>query len=196
MINCMVIEELKKRSKLVPFLIDMYKKSDSSFSKHVIEWLEKNEEIMSKLHLSEGGEMSVLRSRILKFTDTYRPADERLTQSALRKGKNAETASVVERAEEIIRIAIQESEERLLQFENKLCEGMTAFLLENELPPQGRNYMVWLNQIWQMIKAQNSTKALAMYISASLVAYDRTYILDKVISRLSEDELQAHQGLN
>tara|TARA_B110000908_G_scaffold59738_1_gene72486 strand:- start:399 stop:977 length:579 start_codon:yes stop_codon:yes gene_type:complete len=192
----MVIEELKKRSKLVPFLIDMYKKGDSNFSRHVIEWLEKNEEIMSKLHLSEGGEMSVLRSRILKFTDVYRPADERLTQSALRKGKNAETASVVERAEEIIRIAIQESEERLLQFENKLCEGMTAFLLENELPPQGRNYMGWLNQIWQMIKAQGSTRALAMYISASLVAYDRTYILDKVISRLSEDELQAHQRLN
>ncbi|MGK0422223.1 MAG: hypothetical protein ACJAT9_001908, partial [Polaribacter sp.] len=164
----MVIEELKKRSKLVPFLIDMYKKGDSNFSRHVIEWLEKNEEIMSKLHLSEGGEMSVLRSRILKFTDVYRPADERLTQSALRKGKNAETASVVERAEEIIRIAIQESEERLLQFENKLCEGMTAFLLENELPPQGRNYMGWLNQIWQMIKAQGSTRALAMYISASL----------------------------
>jgi len=151
---------------------------------------------MSKLHLSEGGEMSVLRSRILKFTDLYRPVDERLTQSALRKGKNAETASVVERAEEIIRMAIQESEQRLLQFENKLCEGMTAFLLENELPPQGLNYMTWLNQIWVMIKAQDSTKALAMYISASLVAYDRTYILDKVIARLSEDELQVHQALN
>jgi hypothetical protein len=56
--------------------------------------------------------------------------------------------------------------------------------------------MGWLNQIWQMIKAQGSTRALAMYISASLIAYDRTYILDKVISRLSEDELQAHQRLN
>ncbi|MFK7797927.1 MAG: hypothetical protein AB8E82_10775 [Aureispira sp.] len=72
---------------------------------------------------------------------------------------------------------------------------MTAFLLENELPPQGGNYMTWLNQIWQMIKANDSTKALAMYISASLVAYDRTYILDRVIVRLSEDELRAHKVL-
>ncbi len=39
-----------------------------------------------------------------------------------------------------------------------------------------------------MIKANNSTKALTMYITASLVAYDRTYILDRVIVRLAEDE--------
>ena len=196
MIHCMVIEELEKCSEQISVLVDLYKNGDSRFSKLVINWLEQNEEIMSRLHLSQGGEMSVLRSRILKFSDVYRSSEERLTQSKLRKGKNAEAASVVERAEEIIRYAIQESEQRLLQFENKLCEGITAFLLENELPPQGHSYVAWLNQIWMMLKEQGSTKALVMYIGISLGAYDRTYILNKVISRVLEDELRSHKTLD
>jgi hypothetical protein len=191
----MVIEELDKRSKMVSPLIDLYKKGDSTFPAQVIVWLEKTEEVMSRLHLTEGGEMSVLRSRVLKFADVYRANDEKPTQSAIRKGKNAEAATVVERAEEIIRTAIVNSEDRLLQFENKLCEGMTAFLLENSLPPNRRSYMDWLNQIWSMIKTQPSTRALAMYINASLVSYDRTYILDKVIARLAEEDLKKHKPI-
>lgn len=190
MINCMVIEELDKRVKMVRPLINLYKNGDSSFPSQVITWLDDTEEVMSRLHLPQGSEMSVLRSKILKFTDIYRPTGEKATQSAMRKGKNAEAATVVERAEEIIRTAIENSEERLLQFENKLCEGMTAFLLENSLPPNRGGYMFWLNQIWSEIKAQPSTRALAMYINASLVSFDRTYILDKVISRLREEDLQ------
>lgn len=192
----MVIEELDKRNKLISSLIDLYKKGDSTFPNHVVEWLEETERVMSRLHLSEGGEMSVLRSRVLKFSDVYRHGSERPSQSAIRKGKNAEAATVLERAEEILRTAISSSEERLLQFENKLCEGMTAFLLENALPPQSVDYMSWLNQIWGMINVQASTKALALYINASLVSYDRTYILEKVISRLAQQELRSHKELS
>ena len=47
MINCMIIEELEKRSKLVYPLIDMYKKGDARFASQVIIWLEKNEEIIA-----------------------------------------------------------------------------------------------------------------------------------------------------
>lgn len=195
MIHCLVIEQLGKQSTQISHLIDLYKKGDSSFSTQVITWLEKTEETMSKLHLTEGGEMSVLRGRILKFTDVYRKPDEKITQSTLRKGKSAEAASVLERAEEIIRNVIERSEERLLQFENKLCEGMTAFLLENELPARQINYMSWLNQIWRMLKIQPSTKALAIYISTSLGSYDRSYILDKLIVRIFDQEIRSPERI-
>jgi hypothetical protein len=46
-----------------------------------------------------------------------------------------------------------------------------------------------------MIKTQPSTRALAMYINASLVSYDRTYILDKVIARLAEEDLKKHKPI-
>ena len=186
----MIVEQLGTQVKMVAPLVDIYKRGDVSFAERVIDWLEKTESLMSKLHLKEGGEMSVLRSKILKFSDVYRPSVEKPTQSMIRKGRLAEAAAALERAEEILRVRIRESEERLSQFENKLCEGLTAFLLENTFPENNGNYMAWLNLVWSMIRNQPSTRALAIYISASLVSYDRTYILENVISRLTDEELR------
>ena len=186
MILSMQIKELNEQLALVSPMVDLYKKGDATFPDKVIGWLESTEKTMSQLHLPEGSEMSSLRSKILKNGDILRTGDNRATRSELRKSRNAEAASSLERAEEIIRLRLRMSEDRLTEFENKLCEGITAFLLENELPPNHGNYTYWIQQIWELFAHQQSTKALAIYLSASLAAFDRMFIMERVISRVCE----------
>lgn len=182
----MQVQELTEQLTTISPLVDLYKKGDATFPDKVIDWLEKTEKKMSQLHLAEGSEMSSLRSRILKSNDVLRTGSDKPTRSELRKSKNAESASSLERGEEILRSRLLNSEERLKEFENKLCEGMTAFLLENTLPSNQGDHTQWIKQIWAMFAQQASTKAMAIYLSASLSSYDRSYILSKVITRVCD----------
>ena len=186
MILAMQTKELGERLSLVAPLVDLYKKGDATFPEKVINWLEVTEKSMSQLHLPEGSEMSSLRSKILKNNDILYPGREKPTRSELRKSRNAEAASSLERGEEILRVRLSMSEDRLTEFENKLCEGVMAYLLENELPPNTGDYATWLRNVWEVFAQQPATKALAIYLSASLSAFDRSYILDKVLSRVCE----------
>jgi len=186
MILCLQLKELTERLATISPLVDLYKKGDTTFPDKVIIWLEKTEKMMSQLHLPEGSEMSSLRSRILKNNDILRTGSDKPNRSELRKSRNAEAASSLERGEEILRIRLSLTEERLVRFEDKLCEGITALLLEKSLPPNQGDYTQWIKQIWLMIPQQPSTKALAIYLSASLSSYDRSYILDRVITRVCE----------
>jgi hypothetical protein len=186
MILCIQIKELGEQLSLISPLIDLYKKGDATFPDKVISWLEKTEKTMSQMHLPEGSEMSSLRAKILKNNDILRLGSDKPTRSELRKSRNAEASSSLERGEEILRVRLSMSEERLTEFENKLCEGITALLLENTLPQNQGDYTQWIKQIWELLAQQESTKALTIYLSASLSSFDRSYILDKVITRVCE----------
>ena len=186
MILCIQIKELEEQLSQISPLIDLYKKGDATFPEKVITWLEKTEKTMSQMHLPEGSEMSSLRSKILKNNDILRTGSDRPTRSELRKARNAEAASSLERGEEILRVRTSLSEDRLFEFENKLCEGITAFLLENTLPQTHGDHTQWIQHIWEVFSQQEPTKALAIYLSASLSSYDRSYILSRVITRVCE----------
>jgi len=132
--------------------------------------------------------MSALRGRILKAPDALPAEDGRPKRAAVRRAQNAAAAEALERAETILRRRLLEAEERLQHFEDKLCEGITAFLLQNSLPKQTSPHEVWLNQIWNRFRQFQATRPLAIYIAASLTKVDRCYILDHVLTRAAENE--------
>ncbi len=190
MILCVQIDQLSSCLSTLAPLIDRYRNGNPSFPDDTLKWLENAEKTMSLLRLPEGAEMSALRGRILKASDAL-PADEgRPKRTAVRRARNAAAAEALERAEAILRRRLLDAEERLRHFEDKLCEGMTAFLLQNALPGRTLAHQVWLNQIWTSFQKFQATRPLAIYIAASLSEADRSYILDRVVARVAENELE------
>lgn len=191
MIYCVQIDKLEQCLASLRPLIDSYKEGAFGFSEKTIAWLEGAESVMSQLKLPEGSEMSALRGEILQKADEYYPPDSRPTRTERRKAGNAAAAQALSRAESVIRGRLLSGEERLQQFEDKLCEGLTAFLLENGLPDKSErgDHNEWLKQIWGQICEYQATRPLTIYLSAALTVYDRLYILDRVITRAIDQDL-------
>ena len=187
MILCVQFEQLGALLNSLAPLIDRYQKGDSQFVSEALKWLEEVEQTMSRLRLPEGAEMSSLRSQILKAEDQQFGASDRPKRSVIRRANNVAASDALARAEEILRQRVMSAEERLQTFEGKLTEGLTAFLLENELPVNQGDSTAWLNLIWQQFKEYDATRPLLIYLSASLTATDRNFILMRVLSRLLEE---------
>lgn len=190
MILCVQIDKLSSCLSTLSPLMDRYQNSKLSFPDDTLKWLEDAEKTMSMLRLSDGAEMSALRGRILKAADALPTDDGRPKRAAIRRARNAAAAEAVERAEAILRRRLLEAEERLMHFEDKLCEGITAFLLQNSLPEKTKPRQAWLNQIWARFKQFQATSPLAIYIAASLTKIDCTYILDRVLTRATDNGIE------
>ena len=189
MILCVQIDKLDSCLKTLAPLMDGYQNGKPSFPDDTLKWLEGAEKTMGMLRLPEGAEMSVLRGRITKATDALPADDGRPKRAAIRRARNAAAAEALERAEAIMRRRLLDAEERLKHFEDKLCEGITAFLLQNSLPEKAASNQAWLNQIWGRFNRFQATRPLAIYIAASLTKVDRNYILDRVLARAAENEI-------
>lgn len=191
MILCVQIDKLSSCLNTLASLMDHYQDGLPSFPDDTLKWLEGAEKTMSMLRLPDGAEMSALRGRILKAPDALPTDDGRPKRTAIRRARNAAAAEALERAEAILRRRVFDAEERLRHFEDKLCEGITAFLLQNALPEKTSPHQVWLNQIWTRFKQFQATRPLAIYLSASLTKVDRSYILDRVLARAAENGLES-----
>ncbi len=194
MILCVQIDKLGSCLKTLAPLMDSYQNGKPSFPDDTLKWLENAEKTMGMLRLADGAEMSALRGRILKAPDALPAEDGRPKRTAVRRAQNAAAAEALERAETIIRRRLLDAEERLQRFEDKLCEGITAFLLQNSLPKKTSPHEVWLNQIWKRFHEFQATRPLAIYIAASLTKVDRCYILDRVLTRAAENESESSQS--
>ena len=171
-------------------LMDEYKMGNYAFPIKSIEWLEEAEKIMSTLRLPEGAEMSTLRAQILKAGDIAKDDDGNRTRSSIRRACNAAAADSLTRAESILRNRILQAEDKLAHFEEKLCEALTAAVLVDcfTMPPQTPR-QTWLNQVWFELSQHASIKPTTVYLATSLLAADRLYLLDKVMNRLFENEM-------
>jgi hypothetical protein len=186
LIHSMLIEKLGPFLTELSSLMESYQKGDPAFPNNACDWLSRAEKAMSALRLPEGSEMSGLRGRVLKASDSLIAREERASRSTIRSARNAAAAEAIERGEEIVRTRIRESQQKLQQLEDKLCEGMTALLLQITLPSLEGSLNTWLNQVWFHLQQQESTKALALYLSASLGMVDRLFILNQVLGRITE----------
>lgn len=189
MILSVQIEKLSSYLGTLAPLMDKYQRGELSFPDDALKWLEEAEKTMSRLRLPEGAEMSALRGRILKAADVSTSPENHLTRTAIRRARSAAAAEVLERAEAILRSRLLAAEERLRLFEDKLCEGMTALMLQTPLPEKTLPHMERLNRVWNLLRQQQSTRPLALYLTASLTTFDRSFILDRVLSRINEEEL-------
>lgn len=182
---CVQIEKLSERLSRIAPLMDLYQQGDAAFADRTLAWLDETEKAMSQLHLPAGAELSTLRGKILRSDE-----DDSLRRSAARRARFAAASAALERAESILRERVQAAEERLRFFEEKLCEGMTAFLLQTPLPARSGSYNAWLSETWQLVQQQQATRPLALYVAASLSPIDRSYILDRVLSRVARPGLE------
>lgn len=191
---CVQVEVLRSHLSTLAPLIDKYQRGDMDFSDQALVWLEEAEKSMSSLHLSRGSEMSSLRGSILGAADALLSRDEYTRRGQIRKARALAAVESLRRAEEIMRQDLLSAQERLKFFEDKLAEGMTAFVLQNSLPPGAGNS--WLDQVWREFSQNESTRALASYIVASLSPYDRSYILIQVMERVSQNDLKHREFIN
>lgn len=190
MILCNQIAKITGCLGALPSLMDRYQRGEVGFPDYVLKWLEEVERTMSALQLPDGAEMSSLRGRILKAADALPTAGvAKPSRSAVRRARNASAAEALDRAEAVLRGRLAAAEERLNLFEDKLCEGMTAFLLQNTLPDKESPHQNWLLLVWNGFARFQATRPLALYLAASLSQADRLYILDRVLSRVATLEL-------
>lgn len=185
MILCYQIEKINLCLNALAPLMDRYQRGEESFPDHVLKWLEEVEQTMSALRLSDGAEMSSLRGRILKAADALATEDAKPSRSAVRRARNASSADALDRAESILRGRLLAADERLKFFEDKLCEGITAFLLQNSLPEKQAGNQAWLMLVWSHLHQFSATRPLVLYLAASLSQVDRCFILDRVLSRVA-----------
>jgi hypothetical protein len=166
-------------------LMDRYQRGDPRFVADTLNWLTAGEKVMAELRLPQGSEMSALRSRILRVADAA-PASEERTRAVLRRAQNAAATESLERAEVVMRQIVIEAGDRLDRFEEKVAEGVTTAAMAGALPPRGPVWMDWLRQVWQGLTQCSETRALTVYLAASLPSPDRLFILDRVLSRLAD----------
>jgi hypothetical protein len=186
MILCVHIERLGPRLASLAALMDSYQRGEPEFPDAALRWLDETEKTMASLRLTEASELSALRGTVLKTKDDLSTREKRPARSAIRSARNAAAVDALSRAEEFVRERVRESEHRLDQFEEKLCEGMTALLLQVALPNPGIEGTTRLRQTWRLLQQQDCTKALAIYLDASLSMVDRLYLLDRVLGRLEQ----------
>ncbi len=184
MIFCVQIEKISACLSFFAPLMDQYQRGEVNFPDNALKWLEEAEKTMSSLRLSEGSEMSSLRGRILKAMDALRKGDAKPAHSTLRRARNVAAAEALDRAEAILRDRLLASEERLKFFEDKLCEGITAFVVQNPLPNSISPYQAWLLLVWNRLCQFQATRPLTLYLATSLSQPDRIFILNKVLSRI------------
>lgn len=185
MILCLQFEKIGACLSALAPVMDRYQLGEVTFPDHALKWLEEAEKTLSSLRLPDGAEMSALRGRILKAADSLPAEDAKPARSAVRRARNASAADALERAEAILRGRLLAAEERLKLFEDKLCEGITAFLLQNTLPDKVPAHQTWLLLVWNEIRQFQATRPLALYLAASLSQVDRCFILDRVLSRVA-----------
>lgn len=189
MILCVQIEKLGHHLSTLAPLINRYQRGEAGFVDEALKWLEETEKTMSELRLPEGSHLSVLRGRILRAGDAAQPADGQSLRSAIRRARAAAAADALDAAEALLRRRVLAAEERLRLFEEKLSEGFTALMLQGPLPENRGSPLVWMNATWTQLKQLSSTRALALYLAASLGPVDRLYILDRVLNRATAEGL-------
>lgn len=187
MVLCMQVEKIRRCLEAVPPLMDRYQRKEVSFPDHVIKWLEDAEKNIASLRLPQVSELATLRGNVLKVEDSLSSGDDRPSRSSVRRASNSTAADSLSRAESILRYQLNTAEDKLKQFEDKLCEGMTAFLLQNTLPPMaGMSRQTWLLYVWEDIRRFQATRPLALYLATSLTQVDRCFILDEILNRMSD----------
>jgi len=195
LIFCFQIEKIRAHLVSYPALIDQYRRKESTFPDHAVAWIEEAEKLMSMLQLPDSTELSSLRGRVLKVEDSLRTGDEPPSRAAIRRAGNAAAADSLERAEAILRGRLTAAEDRLRMFEDKLCEGMTAFLLQNALPPMGGSRHGWLVRVWSQFAQFSATRPLSLYLAASLAEVDRCYIMENVLNRVATLDAPSAPGV-
>ncbi|MDX8377625.1 MAG: hypothetical protein R8L53_06335 [Mariprofundales bacterium] len=185
------IEKLSCQLIKVTAVIDLYAKNDVSFPFAALKWIEDAEKLMASLRLPDSAQLAILRGKLLAIEDSCNDSDGRkLPRSEIRRAMGAQSAAVLEDGTALLQHRRQLAQDKIDHFSTKLEEAMTAAALSSIIPiPETEPRQAWLELVWRQLAAFQATRPTAVYVSTSLIAIDRLYILDQILTRMMSKQL-------
>lgn len=166
-------------------LVDGLARCERQFPERVGAWLEQGETLLRELRSPDTSELAALRTSIISAGE--RRSGESAASS--RRAQNLAASTALMRGEELLRSRLLSAEDRLESFEGKLIEAITAAVLVGILPPQEREWSLWLADVWAALAAHQATRPITIYLAAALAPADRLVILDRILIRLTAAKL-------
>lgn len=184
MLYSLVKEMLTSHLQQLSSLTNMYRRQDANWLNSAEIWLEEAEGLMGRFRFAEGGLIAVARGSIAKANDAVYPEGKNRRKQIV-SASRAAAHNALEEAARLMSVRVSQAEERLQAFEDKLCEGMTAYMLEN---PETLNYVFTKPaNLWTALKSNSATTALILYAEASIGMQDRMYLLENIMARIKCD---------
>jgi hypothetical protein len=181
MFHSLIKEMLFAHLEQIPTLASLYRQNAPSWLPQAEQWLAEAETRMARFRFPEVGVIAAARGDISKAQDAL-PIPELRSRRQEEKARNAAAWAAVDETARLITERSRQSENRLRAFEDKLCEGLTAYFLQH--PREEGSEKPNPAGLWRGLKECEATKALALYVETSLGAQDREYLLEQVVCRL------------
>lgn len=185
MSHCLVKEMLASHLERLSALATLHRQGSSLWLPQVEAWLEEAEKLMARFRFAEGGVISAARGNIAKALDMPGAVEQNPRRQAERRCRAA-AQEAVDEAARLLAERARRAEDALRAFEEKLCEGLTAYFLQH--PPEEAGEKPTPSALWRGLKTCESTRALALYMEASLDRQDRLYLFERIQERLAGHE--------
>ena len=98
-----------------------------------------------------------------------------------RRGWLQAAQDALDEASRLLAQRVRQAEDTLRAFEEKVCEGVTAFLLQNPVPEGAQ---LTAAALWQGMRECDATRALVLYMETSLGHQDREYLIWRTCSKV------------
>lgn len=180
MLHSLVKEVLFAHLEKLSGLASLYRQSSPLWLPQAEQWLEEAETHMARFRFPEVGLIAAARGGIAKATDALQPGEQHSRRQA-EKNRNAAAWAAVQETARLLTERARQSEDRLRAFEEKLCEGLTAYFLQHPVEEGGEK--PGPAELWLGLKESEATGALALYVEASLASQDREYELERILGR-------------
>ena len=184
MLQSLVKEVLTDHLALLSDLATQYRRDTPSWPATAERWLEEAEKRLAQFRFTEAGLIAAARGGIGKATDIMKNTEQATRRQVERAGRAA-TWEAVQEAARLLEQRAGQAEEKLRAFEDKLCEGLTAYFLQHPTPGEQPQTP---EEVWHGLKLWESTKPSSLYLEASLAQHDRIYLLRRILERFQVNE--------
>jgi hypothetical protein len=183
MLHSLIREILFAHLEQLSGIASLYRENALTWMPQAERWLEEAETHMARFRFPEVGLIAAARGGLSKASDTFQ-SGERHSRRQEEKARNAAAWTAVQEASGLLTTRTRQAEDKLQVFDDKLCEGLTAYFLHH--PAEEGGVRPNPAGLWRGLKEFEATRALALYVEASLAAQDREYLLERIVSRQPE----------
>ncbi len=177
MLHSLVKEMFTSHLERLSGLASLYRDGSPHWLPESEAWLIESEKLMARFRFAEGSRIAAARGNIAKAMDMP-PGEGQSPRRQAERRCRAAAQEALDEAARLMTMRARQSEEKLQAFEEKLCEGVTAYLLQHPLVEDGITPTA--SGLWQGLKAYEATKALALYMETALGHQDREYLMENI----------------
>lgn len=180
-----IINRSDELLKQLPAFVDRCNGLDFSLVAEVAEWLKAGEQALAALHCGDASQLTALRAGLLRRLER-KPG---ISASQRRSDQFEALVDALVAAEAVIRAHRLAADEKLVAFEEKLAEALTALVVTGQLPTDMTNHSAWVRATWEALAGHEATRPTAVWITSSLGSADRFVLLDRLLLRLKASDL-------